>query len=1161
MKLHFGMILALVMVVLGSAGQADQVRWNSSWVDTYWDTSGNWNTGTVPGSADLAFIEKAVSVSLNGSSPDVDQLFVGGSGASNSQITVATGETISTNYLKISEYDNYKGDVLVEGGNIVVNNAIRMSRADHVETLGYLGIASGSVEAGSLVLDENGDTTGLGSLIDIEEGYLAVSGNVVDAMIGYVENGQLTGYQGGENVRIKYDSGEVKTYAYGDPNDIALGSVLVRYHYAFEDGDWFNPKNWDVPTYGGGYRVPRVVDFAFVDRNVEPYIENGTAKAYDMFMGENLGGQSYEVKLTVGSGGVLEITRILAIAEYANSNGTLIVDDGGYVNVVGTLRMSRNDSANCFAKIIVNDGGSFRTRNATYDQNGTVYGNNCTIELDGSGTFTASFNRVSVYEGLIAAGKIYGNGVQGAAIAEYDSEDNVTVVRALSEEEMNQQIWVTWKETWEDDDWFNLNNWLLHSGSTGLMIRPLTLEDYAFIDRNVEVKIAGEALAKRVFMGERGPVTLTVEQGGSLHVADAFFVARYDVSDAILKVDDGSVLVDGTLYVSENDISTCTGHVELIDGVIDCYRLNLDAKGTTSPGASFNIKDGILKTNYSYLSEVEGYIADGYLTGYGQSDTLTTQILDGKVWVWATDPNYAYNPDPADNTKWLDPCSITLSWSAGGSTLSHNVYFGGEEILADINGDGVIDSDDLVFIFSDWLGFDKSDFSLKADLDRNGSVDLADFAIVAANMGSDLSGSFKGNQGGTSYVCGPLNYGQRYYWRIDEVKAGGTLAGDVWRFSTANDSQTVGTPIIWTAATPDYTQANAGLPVLNASHAQIHYGSPVESGGDGLVNHFSFICEYNGYLVASWQSHKDTFDAAGSRVLYSASSDGVIWTAAVPVIDSLSAVGDNTVDGYICYNQWFREVDGTLYEIVKVRRKLSGSWKGEFYIARKFDATAVVDGAPFWLETETPADSLGDYANLTDLQMSNPTLYADAAALRDYIDAYHDYYGHFASYGSRGYTSGIDGNLLFEPSFFTRPDGREVMVARAAGSYQRLFAVDRVAGGLWTGAAETNIQDSPALSRSGNLPDGTCYLLGNHVAYLDGSGDRNPLTIVLSSDGVYFDRAYAVRATPYARNYEISSKIGCQYPDAVVADGYLWVVYSIHAQDIGVSKIALTELD
>ena len=44
--------------------------------------------------------------------------------------------------------------------------------------------------------------------------------------------------------------------------------------------------------------------------------------------------------------------------------------------------------------------------------------------------------------------------------------------------------------------------------------------------------------------------------------------------------------------------------------------------------------------------------------------------------------------------------------------------------------------------------------------------------------------AMQGNQGGTGFDPGTLEYGMTYYWRIDEVNEAGTMNGETWSFST-----------------------------------------------------------------------------------------------------------------------------------------------------------------------------------------------------------------------------------------------------------------------------------------------------------------------------------------------------------------------------------------
>jgi hypothetical protein len=90
----------------------------------------------------------------------------------------------------------------------------------------------------------------------------------------------------------------------------------------------------------------------------------------------------------------------------------------------------------------------------------------------------------------------------------------------------------------------------------------------------------------------------------------------------------------------------------------------------------------------------------------------------------------AYNPNPADGAKFLDPAATTLSWTAGFGAKLHTVYFG--------------ENYDTV-----------------------------------ANATGRLP------QGTTTHNPGPLKSETTYYWRVDEFDAAKTYKGDVWSFITA----------------------------------------------------------------------------------------------------------------------------------------------------------------------------------------------------------------------------------------------------------------------------------------------------------------------------------------------------------------------------------------
>ncbi len=113
-----------------------------------------------------------------------------------------------------------------------------------------------------------------------------------------------------------------------------------------------------------------------------------------------------------------------------------------------------------------------------------------------------------------------------------------------------------------------------------------------------------------------------------------------------------------------------------------------------------------------------------------------TTINTGDVWSFMAAPLAAYNPDPPDGARYV-PIDADLSWTAGSTAASHDVYFGTDETEV-TNGTG---------------------------------------------------GTSKGNQPEATYDPGTLAKGTTYYWRIDEVESNLTTkyTGDVWSFRTISD--------------------------------------------------------------------------------------------------------------------------------------------------------------------------------------------------------------------------------------------------------------------------------------------------------------------------------------------------------------------------------------
>ena len=104
----------------------------------------------------------------------------------------------------------------------------------------------------------------------------------------------------------------------------------------------------------------------------------------------------------------------------------------------------------------------------------------------------------------------------------------------------------------------------------------------------------------------------------------------------------------------------------------------------------------------------------------------------GDVWSFTIPSKSAYEPDPPDGAKFIDP-DVTLRWTSGFGAKLHYMYFGDN------------------------------------------------YTDVEAGTGD----TYKDPVEATGYVPGTLEREKTYYWRVDEFDAAATYKGDVWSFTTS----------------------------------------------------------------------------------------------------------------------------------------------------------------------------------------------------------------------------------------------------------------------------------------------------------------------------------------------------------------------------------------
>ena len=149
------------------------------------------------------------------------------------------------------------------------------------------------------------------------------------------------------------------------------------------------------------------------------------------------------------------------------------------------------------------------------------------------------------------------------------------------------------------------------------------------------------------------------------------------------------------------------------------------------------------------------------------------------------------------------------------------------------------------------------------------------------------------------------------------------------------------------------------------------------------------------------------------------------------------------------------------------------------------------------------------------------------------------------------------GMLVCEGSFYQTDDNVLHMLLRT--NTDRLLCTEsRDDGVTWCPPYKTDFETDAGKFHFGRLQDGRFYAVGNFSfnGYL-----RNPLHLCLSSDGESFSSFYVLRDEPHTVFCDDFRKGGLYgYPHSLVHNGYLYVIYSKHKEDIEITRVRLDDI-
>ena len=378
-----------------------------------------------------------------------------------------------------------------------------------------------------------------------------------------------------------------------------------------------------------------------------------------------------------------------------------------------------------------------------------------------------------------------------------------------------------------------------------------------------------------------------------------------------------------------------------------------------------------------------------------------------------------------------------------------------------------------------------------------------------------------------------------------------------------NKVTSYGTPVIsmWNAPMPQSGVKAAGFPLINGVKHTLVWAP--HSRQEGAYNHYACLIHHDGRFWAMWGNHPFSEDGPGQRVLFASSKDGKEWIPHGEFFPPPGPVRKKEDSGgiHLKPDRW-AVVDGKLYGIVYVHGA------GVYPIVSELTAQGK-RGEPFLLRGMPRGAKLPSFM---PKPAESPEL---AAKIRQwYVD--NDLISWWAQSPNEHIVNSksIDGAKMIEPFMYRSKSGLVVLQRSFQKKGQkpplnnRMYVSFPNGKGGWSKPYPTDIPDAPSRAQAQQLPDGRVIMIGNQIAPRFDDGlylSRDPLTLSVSPDGKCFDRVFAVRtgSTNGPRFDGVTGRArgtAYGYPSMIIHDGMVYVLYSIHKEDMAISSFPLDSI-
>ena len=366
--------------------------------------------------------------------------------------------------------------------------------------------------------------------------------------------------------------------------------------------------------------------------------------------------------------------------------------------------------------------------------------------------------------------------------------------------------------------------------------------------------------------------------------------------------------------------------------------------------------------------------------------------------------------------------------------------------------------------------------------------------------------------------------------------------------------------------------------ITNQNARQTRKNVPVESSvlfsarpGGWSYSHHASICTFKGRFYAVWSNGRIHEDDCGQRVLISSSADARIWSHPTPLFDSvmgryneevLTAAGfhidgENLVAYAGCYEYGPENIENGHYITINTAHRNT-----------RLLAKSTRDGAIWSNPIELGVPIIPNHGPQA---LNNGRLMIAGGIMFPYTDCADgltgwktggiypsDWAGVFADSEAIKLCQKREGRDVFlcEGAFYQTEDDVIHMLLRSDKS--KLWVTEsRDNGATWSKPEATGFSNCDTKFHAGRLPDGRCYVVGNP----DPGSDRCPLVVTTSGDGENFDREFVIAGERTKMRVPGLHKNGIYgYPHSLVHNGRLYIICSIHKEDIVVYSCATDDL-